>query len=61
LIAFSHTSGVITLCSLKRKRILNKDGTFTEKDILPVNLALDHRYFDGAVAAKIMREVWILI
>jgi hypothetical protein len=40
---------------------MNKDGSFTEKDILPVNLALDHRYFDGAVAAKIMKEVQIYI
>ena len=36
---------------------MNKDGSITEKDILPVNLALDHRYFDGAGGAKVLREV----
>lgn len=56
-LAFTHTSAVVTLCSIKKKRILNKDGSYTEKDILPVNMALDHRYFDGAIAAKVMREV----
>jgi hypothetical protein len=57
LIAFSRTTGVVTLCSVKTKKILNKDGSITEKEILPVNLALDHRYFDGAVGAKVLKEV----
>jgi|LauGreDrversion4_2_1035121.scaffolds.fasta_scaffold2444250_1 hypothetical protein len=48
---------VISLCRIKVKRELNKDGTITEKEILPINFACDHRFLDGALGAKMIRLV----
>ena len=46
---------------MKNKKILNKDGSITEAEILPINLAVDHRFIDGAIAAKMIKEVKIQI
>lgn len=48
---------VIALCSVYTKNELNKDGSTTEKSYLPVLIAADHRYVDGVLASKIMKEV----
>lgn len=48
---------IATLCSLKIKRTLNKDGSITEREVLPVHFAVDHRYVDGILGAKMMNEV----
>ena len=39
-----------------KKKILNKDGTFTETEYLPVNFTLDHRFIDGVLSAKMVKE-----
>jgi hypothetical protein len=51
---------IATICSTKIKRILNKDGSVTEKEILPVHFAVDHRYIDGILGAKLMNEVKLI-
>jgi pyruvate/2-oxoglutarate dehydrogenase complex dihydrolipoamide acyltransferase (E2) component len=55
--AFTYTSFLMTICASKKKRILNKDGSFTEKEILPVNITLDHRFMDGVLGAKMIKFV----
>lgn len=57
LVGFSHTVGVITICTIKKKKLLQKDGTYTFKEIIPINVALDHRYMDGILASKLISEV----
>ena len=59
-IAFTHTSGVLTMCSTRIKKTLNHDGTYTEKEILPIHMTIDHRFVDGTVAAKLLKKVFFL-
>ena len=56
LCPFTQTSGVFANCEIKKKKILNKDGTFTETEYLPVNFTLDHRFIDGVLSAKMVKE-----
>ena len=46
----------LQIVKLKKKKILNKDGTFTETEYLPVNFTLDHRFIDGVLSAKMVKE-----
>ena len=39
-----------------QKKVLNKDGSITELEYLPVNTAIDHRYIDGVLGAKLIKE-----
>lgn len=48
---------VISICASQIKKILNKDGTVTEKELLPVYFASDHRYIDGVAGAKMIKDV----
>ena len=48
---------VIAICSTNKKNVLNKDGTNTEKSYLPLNFTCDHRYIDGVLGAKLVKEV----
>lgn len=57
LVGFSHTVGVATICASTTKKILKLDGSFDVKNVLNMNFALDHRYIDGALGAKIIREM----
>jgi len=50
---------VITICAISKKNILNKDGTFTEKVYLPLHFSCDHRFIDGVLGAKLVKEVII--
>jgi pyruvate/2-oxoglutarate dehydrogenase complex dihydrolipoamide acyltransferase (E2) component len=52
---------VVTLGTICTKKRLEKDGTYTEEEVLPVNFSFDHRYGDGSLAAKMIREVNNLI
>jgi hypothetical protein len=61
MLGFTHTAGLITLNALQIKKTLNKDGTYTEEEILPLNFSFDHRFFDGAVMAKMKKEVLVYI
>ena len=56
-IAFSYTEGVLTLCAVKKSTKLQKDGSYIEHEYLPVNVCMDHRYFDGAVGSKLIAKV----
>ena len=56
LCPFTQTSGVFANCEIKKKRILNKDGSYTETEYLPVNFTLDHRFIDGVLSAKMVKE-----
>ena len=60
-LAFTQTTGVIAVCSMVKKKILNKDGTITEKEFLPINATIDHRIMDGVTGAKMIKEVFIFI
>ena len=60
-LAFTYTSVCVTICTAKNKKILNKDGSITESEILPINLAIDNRFINGAVGAKMMKEVIFLL
>ena len=46
----------LQIVKLKKKRILNKDGSYTETEYLPVNFTLDHRFIDGVLSAKMVKE-----
>jgi hypothetical protein len=56
-LAFTYTCGVLVLGCSKFKKTLNKDGTMTEQERLPVHLSIDHRYADGAIAAKMIKQI----
>lgn len=56
LCPFSQTAGVFTCCNIFKKKILNQDGIYEEKEFLPVNFSIDHRYVDGVLCAKMVRE-----
>jgi hypothetical protein len=45
------------LGAISIKKILNKDGSYTESQILPIHLTIDHRYADGVLAAKMIKMV----
>jgi pyruvate/2-oxoglutarate dehydrogenase complex dihydrolipoamide acyltransferase (E2) component len=36
---------------------LNKDGSISEIERLPVHLSIDHRYADGILAAKMIKKI----
>ncbi len=57
LLGFTHTVGVTTICAIKQKNKLQLDGSYLKKDIITVNVSLDHRYLDGMLCAKILKEV----
>ena len=48
---------IIAICATNKKNVLNKDGTYTEKSYLPLNFTCDHRYIDGVLGAKLVKEV----
>jgi pyruvate/2-oxoglutarate dehydrogenase complex dihydrolipoamide acyltransferase (E2) component len=48
---------VLTICAFKNKKILEKDGSVIEREFIPVYLAVDHRYIDGAIGSKMIKEV----
>jgi pyruvate/2-oxoglutarate dehydrogenase complex dihydrolipoamide acyltransferase (E2) component len=48
---------VVAICSINKKKVLNKDGSYTEKSYLPLNFTCDHRFIDGVIGAKLVREV----
>lgn len=56
LLGFTHTVGVITLCAIKSKNILQLDGSYKKEEILTINASLDHRYVDGVLGAKLNKE-----
>jgi hypothetical protein len=56
-LAFTYTSGVFTICQAKKTHVLNNDGTYSEKEILRINMACDHRFIDGALGSKLLKEV----
>lgn len=46
----------LPIVKLKKKKILNKDGSITEKEYLPVHFTLDHRFIDGVLSSKMVKE-----
>ena len=48
---------VLAICSLYKKNVLNKDGSYSEKIYLPLYFTVDHRYIDGVLGAKLSKEV----
>jgi hypothetical protein len=54
--AFTNTEGVFTLCAMKKKKILQVDGSYLESEYLPAFICLDHRYLDGALGAKLIKK-----
>jgi len=48
---------VVAICSINKKKVLNKDGSNTEKSYLPLHFTCDHRFIDGVIGAKLVREV----
>lgn len=55
-IAYTYSNMLMNLCKIQTKYELI-DGVFQEVDYINMNTTIDHRYIDGAVAAKIIREV----
>ena len=47
LCPFAQTAGVFACCSTFKKPTVNPDGSVTEKEYLPVNFTIEHRYVDG--------------
>ena len=39
------------------KNVLNKDGSTSEKLFLPLHFTADHRYIDGVLGAKLIKQV----
>ena len=56
LCPFTQTAGVFANCQIEKKKILNKDGSITEKEYLPVHFTLDHRFIDGVLSSKMVKE-----
>ena len=56
LCPFTQTAKVFACCSTFKKPTVNPDGSVTEKEYLPVNFTIDHRYVDGVLCAKMVRE-----
>lgn len=52
-----HTIGVATICSTTRTKLLNKSGEEIEDELMTLNFALDHRYMDGMLIAKLIKEI----
>lgn len=50
---------VVAICAVNKKNVLNKDGTYTEKSFLPLYFTCDHRFIDGMLGAKLVKEVLI--
>ena len=51
---------VMAICAIKNKKILNKDGSYTEKSYLPLYFTCDHRFIDGVLGAKLVKEVLLI-
>lgn len=60
LIDFSYTMGVVTINSIVKEKILMKNGDYQENEVMNINFSIDHRYMDGAVGAKLIREMKII-
>ena len=60
LCGFTHTAGVVTICSIKERNKLQLDGSYKKEDTITVNVSLDHRYGDGMISAKLAKEVRII-
>jgi hypothetical protein len=48
---------VLAICTLYKKNVLNKDGSTSEKLFLPLHFTADHRYIDGVLGAKLIKQV----
>lgn len=60
LLGFTHTVGVATICSIKQRNKLQLDGSYVKKEVITVNVSLDHRYLDGMLCAKLLKEVRLI-
>lgn len=60
MIPYTQTIGIFNLCEVETKKKLNTDGTISVIDYLPVNFTLDHRYMDGVLSSKMVKESRIL-
>lgn len=49
---------VVAICAVSKKKELNKDGSYTEKNYLPLHFTCDHRFIDGMLGAKLVKEVF---
>ncbi len=54
LLSFTHTVGIATICSTRKKITLTKNGEDLEEDLLGLNFSLDHRYMDGMLIARLI-------
>jgi hypothetical protein len=48
---------ILAICSVNNKKVLSKDGSYTEKSYLPLHFTCDHRFIDGILGAKLVKEV----
>lgn len=53
---FTQTAGVFSSSGLLHLKDLKEDGKYEEKDVYPVNFTLDHRYVDGMLSAKMVKQ-----
>ena len=53
---FTQTEGIMNCCNVVKKKVVNPDGSVSDKEYLPVYFSLDHRYVDGVLCAKMVNE-----
>ena len=56
LCPFTQTTGAFACNEVYTEKTLQKDGTYKQREVLPVTFTLDHRYIDGALSAKMVAE-----
>lgn len=57
LVGLTHTVGVMTICKMRQCKELQLDGTYKHEEHMIINTALDHRYMDGVIGSKMIKEV----
>jgi len=56
MIAYTQSNMIINVCKPSTKyEMIN--GEFHEENYINLNSTIDHRFLDGAIAAKIQKEV----
>jgi hypothetical protein len=47
----------MTICKMRKVKDLQLDGTYKHEEHMIINSALDHRYMDGVIGSKMIKEV----
>ncbi len=55
--AYAFSAGTLTINSPRQKTRLDKLGNCQKYEILPIHMSIDHRFVEGALAARLLKRI----